>query len=118
MAQDSKVTDGVYGEPTKRTEIDRSQWYVIPGAEEVTRIHDGLLALYVGAAGKRGPRGAYRPGFDWRWSIWHAGTLLGEGFTDCPRAARSAADQEAERVTYRIRDAVKRMDIRAGGASS
>lgn len=87
-------------------------WQTIPGSTEQHRIYNGILSLYVGAAGKLGPRGQYRPGFDHKWSIWMFGSLLGEGFTDDERAARVAAEQEADRVEYRIRDAVKLLDIR------
>jgi hypothetical protein len=85
---------------------------VIPQSDEVTRYHESVLALFVGPAGRRGPRGVYRDGFDWRWAIWFSGALIAEGFTDDPRAARSAADQEADRCWYRIVDAVKAMDLR------
>jgi hypothetical protein len=95
-------------------------WQVIPGTEETPdreehRRYNGILSLYVGRAGKRGPGGTYRPGFDHRWTIWAYGTLLGEGFTDAIGAARGACEQEADRVEYRIRDAIKTMDVRHKG---
>jgi hypothetical protein len=87
-------------------------WQTIPGSIEQHCLFNGILSCYVGAAGKLGPGGTYRPGFDHRWSIWMFGALLGEGFTDSESSARSACEQEADRVEWKIRDAVKGMDIR------
>ena len=96
-------------------------WQEIPGSADtgmgpmsewlrVTR--DLGLACYISPAGKRGPGGKYRPGFDHRWTIWFSGTLLAEGFTDDHFAARSACMQEVDRVDFRIREAIRAMDIR------
>jgi hypothetical protein len=80
------------------------------------RVTDANLVIYIQNAGERGPRGHYRAGFDFRWTIWFHGTLLGEGFTDNHYAARSAAMQEVDRVEYRIREAIRAMDIRNASA--
>lgn len=87
------------------------EWHLIPGTDENHRVTDGQLSLYVGPSGKRGPRGVYREGFDHRWTIWAHGSLLGEGFTDSLSSAKSACVQEAERVAYRIKEAVKALAI-------
>jgi len=96
------------------SDIDRTIWNQIPGTEEHVKWTDsvGSLALFVSPAGQLGPRGKYRPGFDFRWSIWRNGALLGEGFTDSLSSAKSAADQESGNVESRIRDAIRNMDIR------
>lgn len=54
------------------------------------------------------------PGFGFRWTIWSRGTLLAEGFTDSESSAKSAAEQEVDRVEDRIRTAVRALDIRNG----
>lgn len=99
--------------------IEKDVWTEIPGSPEWLRVTRDLgLAIYISPAGTRGPGGKYRPGFDHRWTIWFSGTLLGEGFTDDHYAARSAALTEADRVDFRIREAIRAMDIRNAAAIS
>lgn len=94
-------------------------WQRIPGSDEATR-HEGICAMYVTRMADHMPSSAglmARPYWmNFRWAVWSHGTLLGEGYAEYEREALRAADQEYDRVAYRIRDAIKAMDIRGQGA--
>jgi hypothetical protein len=91
-------------------------WEQIPGSPEWHRRHDGILSLYVGPRGAANKECAmFPPEFTCRWTIWFFGALLGEGATPTPASAMSAAEQEADRVQFKIRERVKAMDIRNPG---